>query len=127
MRKNYEKPVISILSGTSEGIYTASGASSGTLNVVYSGVWDRWNSGGKGLAQASWDHIDGTITLTISLNDSIDDAEASDASVQKTISGHNVTFTFASTASNPLTLGFHINHNTNIDNLKIESFDYSVS
>lgn len=126
MRKNYEKPVVSILSGTSEGIYAASG-SSGTLNVVYSGVWDRWASGGKGLAQASWDNINGTITLSVTLNDSIDDAETNDATVQKTISGHTVTFTFASTATNPLTLGFHLNHNTSIDNLKIESFDYSIS
>ena len=126
MRKYYEKPVISILSGTSEGIYAASG-SSGSLNVVYSGVWDRWPSGGKGFAQAYWDNIDGTITLTVTLNDSIDSVETDDATVQKTISGRTVTFTFASTATNPLTLGFHLNHNTSIDNLKIESFDYSVT
>lgn len=79
------------------------------------------------MAQASWDNIDGTITLTVTLNDSIDSVETDDATVQKTISRRTVTFTFASTAANPLTLGFHLNHNTSIDHLKIESFDYSVS
>ena len=40
MNKAYEKPVISIDSGLAEGIYAASGASQGTLNVAYYGVWD---------------------------------------------------------------------------------------
>lgn len=38
----YEKPVITVDSGMAEGIYAASGATQGTLNVTYYGVWDRW-------------------------------------------------------------------------------------
>lgn len=38
----YEKPVITVDSGMAEGIYAASGATQGTLNVTYHGVWDRW-------------------------------------------------------------------------------------
>ena len=37
----YEKPVITVDSGMAEGIYAASGATQGTLNVTYYGVWDR--------------------------------------------------------------------------------------
>ena len=35
MAKIYEKPVVSIDTGLSEGVYAASGASQGTLNVTY--------------------------------------------------------------------------------------------
>ena len=63
MMKIYKKPVISIDNEISEGIYAASGASKGTLDVTYHGVWDRWGTnGGKGLAMANWSDIDGTIT-----------------------------------------------------------------
>lgn len=41
MAKIYKKPVVSIDTGLSEGVYTASGASAGTLSVTYNGVWDR--------------------------------------------------------------------------------------
>lgn len=54
MMKIYKKPVISIDNEISEGIYAASGASKGTLDVTYHGVWDRWGTnGGKGLAMAN--------------------------------------------------------------------------
>ena len=47
----YIKPVVSVDAGMAEGVYAASGASQGTLNVTYYGVWDRWGTnGGKGLA-----------------------------------------------------------------------------
>lgn len=36
----YEKPVITVDSGMAEGIYAASGATQGTLNVTYHGVWE---------------------------------------------------------------------------------------
>ena len=42
----YEKPVITVDSGMAEGIYAASGATQGTLNVTYHGVWDRWGTNG---------------------------------------------------------------------------------
>lgn len=126
--KTYTKPVVTIDSGMAEGVYAASGAQQGTLDVTYYGVWDRWTNGGKGMAQASWSDINGTITLNISFNDTIDDLETDDASVQKSWSGKTATLTFASTASNPLTIGVHINHNGgNIDNLQMTGFNYSVN
>jgi len=127
MMKIYKKPVISIDNEISEGIYAASGASKGTLDVTYHGVWDRWGTnGGKGLAMANWSDIDGTITLVINFNDKIDQVETTDASVNATCSGQTATLTFASTAENPLTIGVHLNHGTSIDNLKMTGYTYSV-
>lgn len=127
MMKIYKKPVISIDNEISEGVYAASGASQGTLNVDYHGVWDRWGTnGGKGLAMANWSDIDGTITLVINFNDTIDQVETTDASVNATCSGQTATLTFASTAENPLTIGVHLNHGTSIDNLKMTGYTYSV-
>lgn len=124
----YKKPVVTVDAGMAEGVYAASGASKGTLNVTYCGVWDRWGlNGGKGLAQADWSDIDGTITLTINFNDTVDEIETDDASVQKSWSGRTATLTFASTASNPLTIGIHLNHGTSIDSLQMTGFSYSVS
>lgn len=127
MMKIYKKPVISIDNEISEGVYAASGASQGTLNVTYHGVWDRWGTnGGKGLAMANWSNIDGTITLVINFNDTIDQVETDDASVDARCSGQTATLTFASNATNPLTIGVHLNHGTSIDNLKMKDFSYSV-
>lgn len=66
--RTYKKPMITVDSGLAEGVYAASGASQGTLNVTYYGVWDRWGTnGGKGLAMANWSDLNGTITLNITL------------------------------------------------------------
>ena len=127
MMKTYEKPVVSVDTGLAEGVYAASGAK-GTLNVTYYGVWDRWGTnGGKGLAMAEWSDINGTITLNITFNDTVDQAETNDASVQTSWSGKTATLTFASTVTNPLTIGIHLNHGTSIDNLKMTGFTYSVN
>ena len=127
MMNTYKKPVESVDSGMAEGVYAASGASKGTLNVTYYGVWDRWGTnGGKGLAMANWSDINGTITLNITFNDTVDEVETDDASVQRTWSGKTATLTFASTAANPLTIGIHLNHGTSIDALKMTGFTYSV-
>lgn len=126
--KTYKKPVVTVDAGMAEGVYAASGASQGTLNVTYYGVWDRWGTnGGKGLAMANWSGIDGTITLNITFNDTIDQVESTDASVQASCSGKTATFTFASTVENPLTIGIHLNHGTSIDNLQMTGFTYSVN
>lgn len=128
MMNTYKKPVVSVDSGMAEGVYAASGASAGTLNVTYYGVWDRWGTnGGKGLAMANWSDINGTITLNITFNDTVDEVETDDASVQRTWSGKTATLTFASTAANPLTIGIHLNHGTSIDALKMTGFTYSVN
>lgn len=127
MMKAYTKPVVTIDNGMAEGVYAASGAQ-GALNVTYVGVWDRWGTnGGKGLAQADWSGIDGTITLNTTFNDTVDQVETDDASVQTSWSGKTATLTFASTASNPLTIGIHLNHGTSIDDLKMTGFTYSVN
>lgn len=127
MQKNYVKPVVSILPDTSEGVYTASGAAQGTLNVTYQGVWDRWSTGGKGLAYANWSDITGTITLNLSFNDTVDEIKTDDSSVKTSWSGQTATLTFTATAANPLTIGIHLNHGTSIDNLQMTGFTYSVS
>lgn len=126
--RTYKKPMITVDSGLAEGVYAASGASQGTLNVNYLGVWDRWGTnGGKGLAMASWENLNGTITLNITFNDTIDQVETDDASVQASCSGNTATLTFASTASNPLTIGIHLNHGTSIDDLQMTGYTYSVN
>lgn len=128
--RTYKKPMITVDSGLVEGVYAASGSSQGTLNVTYHGVWDRWSTstnGGKGLAMADWSGIDGTITLNITFNDTVDQVETDDASVQTSWSGKTATLTFASTASNPLTIGIHIDHGTSIDDLKMTGRAYSVN
>ena len=125
--KTYKKPVVTVDAGMAEGVYSASG-SKGTLYVTYYGVWDRWGTnGGKGLAMADWSGINGTITLNITFNDTIDQVETDDASVQESWSGKTATLTFASTASNPLTIGVHIDHGASIDDLKMTGFTYSVN
>lgn len=127
MMKTYTKPVVTIDNGMAEGVYAASGAQ-GTLNVTYHGVWDRWGTnGGKGLAMADWSGIDGTITLNITFNDTVDQVETDNASVQASWSGQTATLTFASTVTSPLTIGIHIDHGTSIDDLKMTGFTYSVN
>ena len=126
--KTYKKPVVTVDAGMAEGVYAASGATQGTLNVTYVGVWDKWGTnGGKGLAQAVWSGINGTITLNITFNDTIDQVETDDASVQESWSGKTATLTFASTATNPLTIGVHIDHGASIDDLQMTGFTYSVN
>lgn len=124
----YKKPVVTVDAGMAEGVYAASGAAHGTLNVTYVGVWDRWGTnGGKGLAQADWSDINGTITLNITFSDTVDQVETDDASVQTSWSGKTATLTFASTVTNPLTIGIHLNHGTSIDDLKMTGYTYSVN
>ena len=120
--KTYKKPIVTVDAGMAEGVYAASGASQGTLNVTYHGVWDKWGTnGGKGLAMADWSGIN------ITFNDTLDQVETDDASVQESWSGKTATLTFASTASNPLTIGVHIDHGASIDDLKMTGFTYSVN
>ena len=75
---------------------------------------------------ADWSGINGTITLIINFNDTVDQIETDNASVQTSWSGKTATLTFASTAGNPLTIGIHLNHGTSIDNLQMTGFNYSV-
>ena len=79
------------------------------------------------LAMADWSGINGTITLNITFNDTLEQVETDDASVQESWSGKTATLTFASTATNPLTIGVHIDHGVSIDDLKMTGFTYSVN
>ena len=126
--KTYKKPVVTVDAGMAEGVYAASGATHGTVNATYIGVWDRWGTnGGKGLVSANWSDINGTITLNITFNDTVDQVETDNASVQASCSGNTVTLTFASTVSNSLTIGVHLNHGTSIDDLQMTGYTYSVN
>ena len=80
----------------------------------------------KGTGNGKLVYLNGTITLHITFNDTVDQVETDDASVQKSCSGNTATLTFASTAANPLTIGIHLNHGTSIDDLKMTGFTYSV-
>lgn len=126
--KMYKKPIVTVDAGLAEGVYAASGAAQGTLNVTYHGVWDRWGTnGGKGLAMANWSGINGTITLNVTFNDTVDQVETDNASVKASWSGKTATFVFASTVASSLTIGIHLNHGTSIDNLQMTGFTYSVN
>lgn len=126
--KMYKKPIVTVDAGLAEGVYAASGASKGTLNVTYYGVWDRWGTnGGKSLAMVDWADIDGMITLNVTFNDTVDQVETTDASVKASCSGNTATFVFASTVASSLTIGIHLNHGTSIDDLKMTGFTYSVN
>ena len=80
-----------------------------------------------GLAEGVYAASGAKGTLNVTFNDTVDQAETDDASVQTSWSGKTATFTFASTASNPLTIGIHLNHGTSIDDLKMTGFTYSVN
>ena len=126
--KTYKKPVVTVDAGMAEGVYAASGASQGTLNVTYHGVWDKWGTnGGKGLAMADWSGINGTITLNITFNDTLDQVETDDASVPDACSGKTESLTLACIASNPISIGVPIVHGASIDDLKMTGFTYSVN
>ena len=57
MMKAYTKPVVTIDNGMAEGVYAASGAAQGTLDVTYVGVWDRWgDNGGKAFRRKKLHH-----------------------------------------------------------------------
>lgn len=103
----------------------ASGSKS--LDVTYFGVWDRWENGGKGLCQVSWNGLAGMIQLQIILNDIIDDVETDQADVQKSIAGNVVTLTFDGSLCDSFMIGFHINHASSIDNLNIIDFSYILN
>lgn len=127
MAKIYKKPVVSIDTGLSEGVYTASGASAGTLSVTYNGVWDRWPTGGKGFVLASWSGLSGIITLNVTFNDTIDHAETEPTSISCSWSGQTATFTFnTETTTSPLMIGIHLDHGTSIDALQMTGFTYFV-
>ena len=60
--RTYKKPIITVDSGLAEGVYAASGASQGTLNVTYHGVW----IAGAQTAVRDWLWLTGQILTVLS-------------------------------------------------------------
>lgn len=126
MKKTYERPLVVCAEECAEGIFLASGATKGNVDVTYMGVWDRWNNGGKGLLTVSWSDVEGSFTVRMNFNETIDQVETTDASVAASCSGSTVTLTIGSGASNPLTVGVHVNHTgANIDDLEMTGYSWS--
>lgn len=126
MKGTYERPMVICAEESAEGIFLASGTKKGTVDVQYMGVWDRWTNGGKGLLQVSWSDVEGSFTVQMNFNDTIDQVEAADAAVTSSSSGSTVTLTIGSGASSPLTVGVHVNHEGgNINNLTMTGYSWS--
>ena len=121
MNNNYERPVAFIIPESAEGIYAASG--SGNMTVSSLNVWDRWN----GLISASWSGINGTVSLTINFNNTIDQVEVDGVSANSRVSGSSVTITFNASEASSCTIGVHVNNGSNIDALAVTGYDYSVT
>ena len=118
MNNNYERPVAFVIPESAEGIYAASGSGN---------VWDRWNGGGKGLISASWSGINGTVSLTINFNNTIDQVEVDGVSANSRVSGSSATITFNASEASSCTIGVHVNNGSNIDALAVTGYDYSVT
>ena len=58
--RTYKKPMITVDSGLAEGVYAASGASQGTLNVTYHGI------AGAQTAVRDWLWLTGQILTVLS-------------------------------------------------------------
>lgn len=97
------------------------------MTVSSLNVWDRWNGGGKGLISASWSGINGTVSLTINFNNTIDQVEVDGVSANSRVSGSSATITFNASEASSCTIGVHVNNGSNIDALAVTGYDYSVN
>ena len=120
MKRTYETPIIVANHNLAEGVYLASGA--GHVNVSYTGVMDRWATGGKGAVTVNCPNVTGMVSLTLTFNDSIDDADAN-----LTYSGQTVKVVFDGAANASVIIGVHLNHGTSINSLQLTDYNYSVS
>lgn len=125
MKRTYETPIIVTNHNLAEGVYLASGA--GHVNVSYTGAMDRWATGGKGAVTVNCPNVTGMVSLTLTFNDSIDDADASVADANLTYSGQTVKVVFDGAANASIIIGVHLNHGTSIDSLQLTDYNYSVS
>lgn len=125
MKRTYETPIIVANHNLAEGVYLASGA--GHVNVSYTGVMDRWATGGKGAVTVNCPNVTGMVSLTLTFNDSIDDADASVADANLTYSGQTVKVVFDGATNASVIIGVHLNHGTSIDSLQLTDYNYSVS
>lgn len=130
MKNKYQKPAIYLTPEHTEGIYLASGsnAAAGSVTATYIGVWDRWDGGGKCLVAVNWSNVTGTVTLTLSFNNSIDQVEVAGYTASTSISGNSVKLIFDPNSGSDLTLGIHLNHSgASIDSLTMTGQSYTVS
>lgn len=97
------------------------------MNVSYTGVMDRWATGGKGAVTVNCPNVTGMVSLTLTFNDSIDDADTSVADANLTYSGQTVKVVFDGAANASVIIGVHLNHGTSIDSLQLTDYNYSVS
>ena len=125
MKRTDEAPIIVANHNLAEGVYLASGA--GHVNVSYTGVMDRWATGGKGAVTVNCPNVTGMVSLTLTFNDSIDDADASVADANLMYSGQTVKVVFDGAANASVIIGVHLNHGTSIDSLQLTDYNYSVS
>lgn len=125
MKRTYETPIIVANHNLAEGVYLASGA--GHVNVSYTGAMDRWATGGKGAVTVNCPNVTGMVSLTLTFNDSIDDADASVADANLTYSGQTVKVVFDGAANASVIIGVHLNHGISIDSLQLTDYNYSVS
>ena len=125
MKRTYETPIIVANHNLAEGVYLASGA--GHVNVSYTGVMDRWATGGKGAVTDNCPNVTGMVSLTLTFKDSIDDADASVADANLTYSGQTVKVVFDGAANASVIIGVHLNHGTSINSLQLTDYNYSVS
>ena len=125
MNNNYERPVAFVIPESAECIYAASG--SGNMTVSSLNVWDRWNGCGKGVIPVSWSGINGTLSLTINFNNTIDQVEVDGVSANSRISGSSATITFNASEASSCTIGVYVNNGSNIDALAVTGYDYSVT
>lgn len=125
MKRTYETPIIVANHNLAEGVYLASGA--GHVNVSYTGVMDRWATGGKAAVTVNCPNVTGMVSLTLTFNDSIDDADTSVADANLTYSGQSVKVVFDGAANASVIIGVHLNHGTSIDSLQLTDYNYSVS
>lgn len=125
MKRTYETPIIVANHNLAEGVYLASGA--GHVNVSYTGAMDRWATGGKGAVTVNCPNVTGMVSLTLTFNDSIDDADASAADANLTYSGQTVKVVFDGAANTSVIIGVHLNHGTSINSLQLTDYNYSVS
>lgn len=75
------------------------------MTVSSLNVWDRWNGGGKGLISVSWSGINGTVSLTINFNNTIDQVEVDGVSANSRVSGSSATITFNASEASSCTIG----------------------
>lgn len=126
MKRTYETPIIVANHNLAEGVYLASGA--GHVNVSYTGVMDRWaTGGGKGAVTVNCSNVTGMVSLTLKFNDSIDDADTDAAGANLTYSGQSVNVVFDGAANASFNIGVHLDHGTPIDSLQLTNYDYSIS